>query len=266
MGFKNFLIPLIFLIGLSCPPNDSGHKIYNSKTKRFNEHYGGINENYLNLTNKDFSREEIDFLQSVDKRERQLKFRPLTKYEAAGSQGFTLLNAIWNMQIIKKIDEIPLDKLDEHHKPLKELLIKLNEEYSHENLQVSEKLERMYSHISNKIHRGKITLGSSGIENLINDSEGDCNDLAPAYFALLNYYGIPCYMKFGKIIENEKEIGDHVWICIETEKGWIDIDPVGYYFFIPLDERNEEIKITLIREKSMLYKGNPPERSVVPVE
>ena len=254
MDFKNFLISIILLVSLYCPPNDSGHRIYNSKTKRFNENYGGINENYLNLTNKDFSREEIDFLQWVDERERQLKFRPLTKYEAAGSQGFTLLNTMWNMQIIKKIDEISLDSLDDYHKPLKELLIKLNEEYSNENLQVSEKFEIMYSHISNKIHRGKITLTSSGIENLINDSEGDCNDLAPAYFALLNYFHIPCYMKFGKIIENEKEIGDHAWICVETEKGEITLDPIGYSFFVPLDERNENIERIFLKKEAMIYK------------
>jgi hypothetical protein len=254
MDFKNFLIPLILFFCLSCPPNDSGHKIYDSKTKRFNESYGGINENYLNLTDKDFSGEEINFLRLIDKRERQLKFVQLGKYEAAGSQGITILNAKWNMQLIKEIDEIPLDRLDKYHKPLKELLIKLNEEYSNENLQVSEKFERMYSHISNKIHRGKITPTSSGIENLVNDSEGDCNDLAPAYFALLNYYGILCYMRFGKIIEKEEEIGNHAWITVKTEKGLIDIDPMGYSFFVPLDERNKNIEKIFLKKEAMIYK------------
>jgi hypothetical protein len=254
MDFKKFLIPLIFLLGLSCPPNNLAHRIYDSKTEKFIESYGGINEDYLNLTDRKLTYDEINLLQWIDKRERQLKFVQLEKYEAAGSQGITLLNAKWNMQLIKKIDEIPLDKLDDYHRPLKKLLMILNKEYSNENLQVSEKFERMYSHISNKIHRGKITMTSSSIENLINDSEGDCNDLAPAYFALLNYYGVPCYMRFGKIIENEEERGYHAWITVETEKGEITLDPMGYPFFVPLDERNENIEKIFLKEEAMIYK------------
>lgn len=255
MDFKKFLIPLITLTCLSCPPSK--------------KEIGGINEEYIFSSDKELNKEYINYLLEIDKREKQLEFVSIEKgkkrYLAFYSKFQTIFTAEENMYLIKGLDESSMEEIDEYYKPIKNLLNELNLIYEKETV-ISKRFEIMYRKISERMVIGEGNNEAISLEYLVNGIKGDCNDISPAYFALLNYYGIPTYLRMGTILEKGKELGHHVWLTVETEKGWIDVDPVGYSFMIPLDDRNEEIELILLKEESMFYKGEPPKRSIIPAE
>lgn len=230
--------------------------VFDSKTQTFNQLDGGIDEKYLTkfLAGDSKDNHSILFYQKVDERERSHKFIPLEKFEGSISNIESLITAIDNFKLIKKVDRAKLSALPKEHIPLKVLLNKLNR-INRKRISRQEKVRRLHDTISDSIESGEETSESVSLEKLVQGVKGDCNDLSPAFFSLLNYYGIKTYLRCGKVIEKGEE-GLHEWVGVEIDNVYFDLDPTWYGTFCPLEDRNEKIEHTSLKDEYMVFKKN----------
>ena len=293
MSFKTNLIVwgLFFTIGLTgCYGKKENENLYNSKNIKVEYLLSrGLNKKYLEdfshwETNKDY----IEYSKNIEDKEENIRFTQREKCNNRKNDGlsrkikdmifdenydpgcrgifseYELYNVvIENMNIIKKIDNTPTDKISKENKTLKHMLNKLNE--INKNYKNPEKrLERIFNHISSTIgpiYKKEEYWGTLDIIQFLNDKYGDCSETSSAYFALLNYFNIKCYIKSGKVHKKSKnnkvlhiwkEDLLHAWICVEINKKEIDLDPTWYPIFAPLNPVGVE-KVTL-KDKFMQKK------------
>ena len=293
MSFKINLIALglFFTIGLiGFHGKKENENLYNSKNIKVEYLLSrGINKKYLEdfphwKTNKDY----IEYSRNIENREKNIRFTPRKKCNNRENEGLSreikdmifdenyapgcigifseygLYNVIIkNMEIIKKIDNTPTDKISKENKTLKYMLNKLNE--INENYKNPDKrLEGICNHISSTIgslDKKEEYGGTLDIIQFLNGRYGDCSEISSTYFALLNYFNIKCYIKSGKVhkkFKNDKFLQIwkedllHAWICVEINKKEIDLDPTWYPIFAPLNPVGVE-KVTL-KDKFMQKK------------
>lgn len=230
-------------------------EVFNKETNKFNQLEGGISEDCLNqyINSSSTGDNTIEYYQKVDEQERKLKFIKRGKYEGGLSNIETLLTAIENMKLISEIDKTNITQLKEEYVPLKKIIMELNK-IDDKKISQLKKAEEMIEIISQSVESGKETRESVGIEKLVNGELGDCNDLSPTYFAILNYYGIKAYMRSAAITEENKKIGLHAWININVDDISFDLDPTWYEGFCPLEDRDKEIEHYSLKDKFMTYK------------
>ncbi|MFH0831445.1 MAG: hypothetical protein V1886_01085 [archaeon] len=231
-------------------------EIFDYKNQTFYKLSGGIDEGYLGkfLTEEKMNNSTLSFYQKVDEQERELEFHCLQDFEGSISQIESLITAINNLKLIREGDRANIYKLKEEYIPLKVLLDKLNRVY-HKKLAQQTKLKELYEIISAEVKSGEATHESLPLEKLVQGAKGDCNDLSPAFFSLLNYYGIKTYLRCGKVIDKGEE-GLHEWISVEIDNTLFDLDPTWYGSFCPLEDRNKKIKHSSLKEEHMIFKKN----------
>lgn len=226
--------------------------VFDFKNQTFNQLEGGIDEKYLS---KFLAGENavILFYQKVDEQERNHKFIPLEEFEGSISVIESLITSIDDFKLIKKVDQTKLSALPKEHIPFKILLNKLNRIHL-KKISRQEKVRLFYDAISAEVQSGEETPESVSLEKLVQGVKGDCNDLSPAFFSLLNYYGIETYLRYGKVIDKEGE-GLHEWISVKTDGIHFDLDPTWYGSFCPLEDRNEKIEHTSLKDEYMVFKN-----------
>lgn len=261
MGIRKTLCALILplAIGLSGCANNNNEKnnanekivctldkplvdtlsTFNKENNKFNQPKRGVSEDclmkYINLGSIDA--DLIEYYHKVNEQERSIKFVKLGEYEGSISGIQMRLTAIENMTLIKEIDKTDIKQLKEEYVPLKKLIMELDK-IDGEKISQLEKAEEMIRVISQSMESGKKTCESVGIEKLVNGELGDCNDLSPAYFAILNYYGIKTYMRSAAIVEDKNKTGLHAWVSVNAGGASFDLDPTWYDGFCPLKDRN----------------------------
>ncbi len=220
--------------------------VYDSKKSEFIKRERGINESMLNsLENR--TKQMLDYYQKVEDREQSFEFSAFKdSWEGGISRLQTLITMIKNSEIIEIVDKAK--DVKEKYKPLKKLLTKCNEVYKNTQEGSLERVIKLYDIISKYIKPGEETKDSVSLVDLVNGKLCDCNDITPAYFALLNYYHVNCFVAQGKV-KDEEETGLHAWLSIETPKFYFDFDPTWYGDFVPLDKRNEDIEAVSLKEK-----------------
>lgn len=189
----------------------------------------------------------------VYKREKENQFRPFKGLDCALSEIETIMTAIKNMKLIKEVDEAHIDNLKKDYVPLKKLLTKLNKIYN-SDFSYEAKAESLYDCISDHITSGDHTPDAESIELLVNGLEGDCNDIAPAFFSLFNYYNVKTHLRFGKAIDKDG-YGYHVWLSVcSKDTACYDLDPTWYGSFIKLEERHKDIEKVMFKGEYMRHK------------
>lgn len=231
--------------------------VYDTIEKKFVDREDGIHEEFLNNNMNDMYLlpDYLAYFKLVDSLENIGTWDSLAKYEAVISELSTLVTTIHNFNTLSEVDNSSKNNLTPHLIPMKELLLSLDSIY-HQNLNDTEKIRKMYNLLTDKIVSGKSTSGSVRIEKLINGQLGDCNDVAPAFYSVLTYYGFDVYMCFGKSKDEKgKVLGYHAWLGINLKEGYVDLDPTWYNVFVPLENRCEYIEKIAINDRYVTKKA-----------
>lgn len=125
--------------------------------------------------------------------------------------------------------------------PLKKLLNNMEKIYydtiKYEDTTSIMKMAELYNLIEQYIcSEREETPNSEGLLYLTNGNSGDCNDITPAYFALLGYYGYKVEMKTAHAY-NGKRSTLHTWLQVNHNGTKFDLDPTWHPVFIPLKPR-----------------------------
>lgn len=216
-----------------------GGIVFNQKTKTFIKREGGIHEELLNsikdpsLKKYCTNEEAIETYKMIDYHERASTFKPLPWiYWPSKLQTQTTLAE--NSTIIS---ELKSNTKGEGYEKLKNLLLKTDEIYENAKNDL-EKIIKIYSFLSEHLKSTKDTLFSSvGIIELLENGEGDCNDLSATYCAIFRSYGINCDIKYGYAKYSDGAEGGHAWLRIDSNNYTFDLDPMRYKKFIPLEPR-----------------------------
>jgi hypothetical protein len=225
--------------------------VYDSINHNFITRKDGIADAFLNEVNNNrySDADYLDYFRRVDSLENIGTWVPLKIAEAGLSHLATNFTAINNFEIIEGVDSIARQDLKDEYVPLKDVLLSLDS-INIKNLKPREKLRQMYNYLTDHIQAGKTTINSVAIEKLASGQLGDCNDVSPAFYALLEYYGFDSGMCFGRSIDdNGKSVGYHVWIGVNLPEGYIELDPTWYNAFVPLEERCDSIEWTGLKKQ-----------------
>ncbi len=197
----------------------------------------GVHGEYLNLSyfNSSPSLRDIYYFEDVQNEEERFMVGILGDREATLSELVVYHTAMKNLRLLESTSNKKSDGLSE-------LLAKLE---GVEDLPLYLRVERIYTVLGREITPGNDGDYSTLID-LLGSSEGNCNSIAPAYFSVLNYFGVETYFRFGKLLDRNGDLSYHAWLSVETELGRIDIDPTWYGDFVPLAERNPKILLTTL--------------------
>jgi len=177
----------------------------------------------------DVDEEDLTYEDLVNNNERSWNFLPLT-YDAFPDSFWTYHNIIENLRIIKEVDEA--DEVKPEHRKLKNLLERIDRDDTKSIYQ------RLSLHKINVLEKS----GSVTIDRLFNGEEGDCSNISAAYFAVYHYLDKPVYLKFGEVRRpTSDDWGAHAWISLEYQGKTVDLDPMWYDGFIPLEIRNKDV-------------------------
>jgi hypothetical protein len=215
-----------------------------------------INELLNNINDVYYVSEEYsDYLNKVDSLEDISSWRNLKKIDGVKfSKLGTINTAISNLELIAHIDATSLDTLTSDLIPLKKLLSSLDLVYE-QKLVLEEKFVKMYDLLANHIKSGQRTPNSVPIKHLVDGRLGDCNDIIPAFYSILHYYGFDCGMYFGVYNDgNSAEDGYHVWLGVNLNERTINLDPTWYDTFIPLRKRATDISLITVKDKYLRKK------------
>ncbi|MGV8086767.1 MAG: hypothetical protein ACP5N1_03995 [Candidatus Woesearchaeota archaeon] len=232
-------------------------KVYDSTTAKFITRKDGISEEFLNKINSEryTQSDYLNYFKFVDSLENIGTWDSLAASEAGISELCTLVTTIHNFHMISKVDNSSKDTLNLSLIPMKEFILSLDSIY-YQNLNDSEKIRKMYNLLTDKIVSGKLTSGSVCIEHLVNGQLGDCNDVVPAFYSVLTYYGFDVYMRFGKSKDDQgKVLGYHAWLGIDLKEGYADLDPTWYSAFVPLENRCKYIEYVSINDDYITKKA-----------
>jgi hypothetical protein len=207
----------------------------------------GVDEEVLEKVCQEYKTPElISKIQLYDNYERQIIFYGVDSSFASSimpqnitaAKNILLINAILNDSIYDFDRNKSVKFNSSEHKeyiPLKMLLSGMDKIYYGDNSGLV-KLKEYCGLISEYIRSGKLTLESSGLVYLTNNNLGDCNDLTPAYFALLTYYGFKVDMPLS-VVDVNSDISLHTWLNVKMDDLEFDLDPTWYRIFVPLDPR-----------------------------
>jgi hypothetical protein len=198
--------------------------------------------------------EEKSYKDKVYEQEARYEFFSRREDNGLLSKLLTLMTISENMEMLRIVDEFSLEHTPEDVKKLKELMLRLHIIHHDVDLSYEKKMELMYNAISDAIPERESTEGAIKIEDLLNAGKGDCNDIIPAYYALLTYYGMDVCWVIGKTVKNKTENDLHIWLHDQQLR--IDLDPTWYWSYIKLPTRNAEIKCGILSDK-YLFKHNP---------
>ncbi len=233
--------------------------IFNPEAGEFIERAGGLDEYFLNSFPRPEYRTQfmLDYFQRVDNQEHRFEFCPLPKHEAKLSKIETVITAFDNMKIIGQLDNND-SEVDDHYKPLKELIRRCNEIYEIMNEGSIERAVSIYEIVSQYLDSGKNTSDSVSITGLADGIPAECDYLIPGYFALFNYYHVRCSIVFGEVEgENEKGervTGPHTWLRVGAGGIEFELDPTWYKIFAPLKVRNYQIEPYYGKDEYMRFK------------
>jgi hypothetical protein len=234
--------------------NTSGHLEY-PKVK------GGIDEKILNTLDSNLYKfsETFDYLEQIDADEHNKRWMPLKDFEAIQSRYEIFFTIDKNRKNLKHVDSLSISETEPLLLPLKNLITDLNA-YSkkidkhlnqYEGSINIEKLEYIYNYIKCTVPIAplpantsyKDDIKSETIDNLLLGAPGNCNDIVPAYYSLLNYMGFVTYLRFGEIHDLEGNyLGLHTWFGVTIDNHYVDLDPTWHSLFIPLEDRNPKIE------------------------
>ncbi|MDP3990327.1 MAG: transglutaminase domain-containing protein [archaeon] len=216
----------------------------------FSQNEGGINEFVLNnYPLNELDESALDYFQRVDEFERNARFNDETK-SGLFERLFAYISARDNLIILNEEMEKPgtFPKLSQL---IEEIDRKLSGETS-----ATRSVKIIYETLSDYIPERKITEGTPQITEVLYAGTGDCADLSAALFSLLTHYRIPAYLRIGEsFLFNESEGVMHAWVSAETEDGMFDLDLNWYSNFVPLNDRNEEINHSDLKEIDKIFKA-----------
>jgi len=151
----------------------------------------------------------------------------------------TYNSLFYNIQEINNSTKLNEKELPTEYKNLKNLVSKLED--IKEKAGLHNGLVLIYNEICKSIKSGDITDHSQNILDLTNGKTGDCNDLAPAYVALLNHLGYECSILFSESIKKpDMPSTGHVWLSVKTDFGQVELDPTWYPVFVPLKRATKD--------------------------
>ena len=224
------------------------HPVYDSKYDVFIDRKGGVDEEILNEYCKEYKNaNDIEVVQLCDNCERQTLFFNPTKDSVLTdiTQNNTeminsimidaiLCDSVYNFQTNSTV---PFRRsIHKEYIPLKKLVDGMEKIYYNHDDKIM-KLKESYNLISTYIQSGEITKDRSmNILYLTNNNMGDCNDLTPAYTALLRYYGFDVKMPVS-FVTLDTLTALHTWLQVKIDDKVFDLDPTWHTTFMPLNPR-----------------------------
>lgn len=124
-----------------------------------------------------------------------------------------------------------------------------------------QKLEKMYNLFLTNIPEMIETENALQIQELLRTG-GDCNDISPALFAILNYFHFETYVQWGKLCYGEKRsVGKiaelpsaHAWIVVKINGRTLTLDPTWYNEeYVELPKRGN-LEVQNLAKRYMRYK------------
>jgi hypothetical protein len=195
---------------------------------------------------KDFSTKEycITAIKSDTIHNAKFAFTPLNDASFLESMMQTVFTAKHDLEELSRIDTIKnVNNYQEY--ALKNMMQDIHQIMSAAN-NPETKIIQIYDRCSKDIVSGELTKGSASIADLILSKDGDCNDLAPAYYAIYTYLGFDAYLRFGK---HESSQEGHAWIGIRLEENYFDLDPTWNDLFVAIPDRNPAIPHVQLKER-----------------
>ncbi|MGV8086769.1 MAG: hypothetical protein ACP5N1_04005 [Candidatus Woesearchaeota archaeon] len=242
---------------ISLEQKNSWPSVYDTIENKFFDWEDGIHDEFLNNNMCAMYKlpEYLAYFKRADSLENIGEWHPIT-YPSRLLHFSTLLTrhtAIHNFKVLSAIDTIPITRLDSSLIPLKKLMTSLDSIYS-KDISSFSKLRKMYTSLAKKICAGEKTLNSLPIELLVNGEKGDCNDVIPAFYSALTYYGFDTYLRYGKSVrDNNNKDRYHTWLSVNMDGTIIDLDPNWYIIFVPLENRNKDIGFSSLNKKYITH-------------
>lgn len=235
--------------------NSTVSDIYDYTAHQFVTKKGGLSEEFLNKSLIDLfvfeeSKEFLDYLKYVDSTENNYYWSKLDSSRVIKSSlTDTYTTAINNFDMIFLTDMSNMCNLSTKYHSLKKVLLSLDSIAS-ESYNYSEQLVLSYELLQKNILNREDNQSSIPMNELFNGKTADCNDIVPAFYTILRYYGYDVCMRFGTILNLDgKFLGNHVWLSVNIDNIIIDLDPTWYGSFAPLENRSNSIPYDFLEKR-----------------